>query len=376
MDSYFDFERYERSETTGRRGILNMTTEAEANDTMGIGMGTQFAEADSASIDQMYLPAYTVEFENGQWIVTHADGTRYITDVSPLPPLSPSLLAIVSSALSPPDLNLTPSAFPAIPEDAGAQDGPATTNDNFMTSDMNALSFPDISFQPGGQAAPAYRRNNNHSSGDVRHAPYPNSKPQDVAPGADLSANNDTSTGATLMGGALASDAGGVASSHTSAVQVPIPSPLNYVKGDKRNEWKRVCRYVGCVPVKPTKEGSWRGMPLFKYPWLLTRHVDSVHLGKTVKCPDCGDETSRDDSDHRHRLTCPGKGKGKGTKSGKGKGSVKGKGKGKGKGKAPSASTSILRKHNDHDGSGFGGGSPMGMAQYASAQAGPSRLPF
>ncbi|VDC02439.1 unnamed protein product [Peniophora sp. CBMAI 1063] len=60
--------------------------------------------------------------------------------------------------------------------------------------------YPTSDFRPGEATVPASRRTNNHSSGNVRSAPYPTNISQAAAPGAVLTYNNSTSTGATHMG--------------------------------------------------------------------------------------------------------------------------------------------------------------------------------
>lgn len=144
--------------------------------------------------------------------------------------------------------------------------------------------------------------------------PYPTEKPQAAAPSADLMAHNNISTGATLTGGALAGDAGGMASSHTSAAPAaaspafPTPPAQVWHGYDAGPPPKFLCPDVDCRCAKAKRH--WRLRPVFSGKQRLDTHYD-IHrpAGEkkyTVICPHCGVICSRGDMSYRHINKCKG----------------------------------------------------------------------
>ncbi|VDC00763.1 unnamed protein product [Peniophora sp. CBMAI 1063] len=133
------------------------------------------------------------------------------TTVAPAPPSAISSLSDMFDNLS---VAQQPSADGDVPMDTSGQ-GPPVSAGAFT-------DFPTSNFRPGEATAPTSHRTNNHTSGNVRSAPYPTNISQAAAASAVLTSNNVISTGATHMGGAHAGGAGGVAPSHISAAPAAV----------------------------------------------------------------------------------------------------------------------------------------------------------
>ncbi|VDC06632.1 unnamed protein product [Peniophora sp. CBMAI 1063] len=237
-----------------------------------------------------------------------------------------------------------------------------------------------ILFRSMQRPIPAPPRHHNHNSRNVRAAPYPTERPQAAAPGADLGANNNTtSTSVTLMGGAHARDASGVASPQPSATQATTSSSEVVPYGDWMEndpDYDLICWQPGCTA--PTKTKRF-GRPRFSDLGAKTRHAKThVVRGKLLTCPTCQKpfKSDRPGSLKRHQQSNGGRAcinyLARMAKEAAMNGTVT----------PPDDHPSGLQKHDDGDDSdddpgfgGFGGGS-MAMAQLSSMQAGPSRLAY
>ncbi|VDC02042.1 unnamed protein product [Peniophora sp. CBMAI 1063] len=253
--------------------------------------------------------------------------TSVSTDEAPTTHSSPTTGPSMASSAP-----ASPSA-PAMPTVAVAQAAPIQLNEDIVMTGDPIPGPPSLSdSHAGARSALAPRRNRNHARMNVRHAPYTiTERPQAAAPRADLTANSNISTGAALMGGALASGAGGLAPSHVSAAPVaaslvdlsayehfpPCPvlrqhMPYLY-QVPPAPAGMHVCMETRFCKPKRKPSGYYYGQPCFASSQSLDRHINSVaHRGVKVPCPHCGMPMARTDTKHARTCTGPKKGPGNG----------------------------------------------------------------
>ncbi|VDC02040.1 unnamed protein product [Peniophora sp. CBMAI 1063] len=258
---------------------------------------------------------------------------------TPIPPTGVSTdeaLTMHSSPATAPSMAssapASPSA-PAMPTVALAQAAPIQLNEDIVMTDTHIPGPLSLSDHTVTRQSSAPRRNRNQARVNVRHAPYPTGRPRAAAPRADLSANNTISTGAALMGGALASGAGGLVPSHISAAPVaaslvdlsayehfPPCAVLRQHMPDLDQvppapAGMHVCMEARFCKPKKKPSGYHYGQPCFASSQSLQRHTNA-HRGVKVLCPHCGMPMARRDTKHARTCTGPKQGPGNGSAGG------------------------------------------------------------